>query len=170
MGNIRSRCDAAPVRRRTQGAAVDLGQAERGVFRREDHVAGTHHADATAQDETVGRGDHRHLAVVDGGEGVVAALVHGRDGRAVGGQLLDVDAGAEAAPLGGQHHHPHRVVAAERSEDLGQVGPPLTVEGVHRRVIQQNLGDALLDAHVYGHGISSQVNGPAPSARARPLP
>ena len=65
-------------------------------------------ADAAAEAEAVRRGDHRHRAVVDRGERVVAAagspaVISARVAR----ELLDVDAGAEAAALGGEQHDAH---------------------------------------------------------------
>ena len=91
-------------------AAVDLGEAEVGVVAGDDHVGVADQADAAADAEAVHRGDHRHRAVVDRGEGGEAALV-GADQRveALGVlHLLDVDAGVEAAALGAQHHDAHR--------------------------------------------------------------
>ena len=58
--------------------------------------------DAAAEAEAVHRRDHRHLAVVDRAERLVAAAVDLHEalvGR-VGGELLDVDAGLEALALG----------------------------------------------------------------------
>ena len=83
-------------------AAVDLGQAEGGVVGGDDDVGVADQADAAAEAEAVDGGDDRHRALVDGGEGGVAAPVGADQGvEALGGlHLLDVDAGVEAAALG----------------------------------------------------------------------
>ena len=96
-------------------AAVDLGEAEGGVVGGHDHVGVADQADAAAEAEAVDGGDHRHRAVVHGGEGGVAAPVGADEGvEALGGlHLLDVDAGVEAAALGPQHDDPHLRVAPE---------------------------------------------------------
>ena len=102
-----------------EGAAVDLGQAEGGVVGGDDHVGVADQADAAAEAEAVDRGDHRHRALVDGGERGVAAPVGADQGVEALGRLhlLDVDAGVEAAALGPQHDHPHRRVARRASDD-----------------------------------------------------
>ena len=56
-------------------AAVDLGQTEVGVVAGDDDVGVADEADAAADAEPVDGGDHRHRALVDGGERGVAALV-----------------------------------------------------------------------------------------------
>ena len=102
---------------RAERAAVDLGQAEGGVVAGDDDVGVADQADAAAEAEAVDRGDHRHRAVVDRGEGGVAAPVGADQGvEALGGlHLLDVDAGVEAPALGPQHHDAHRRVVAQRA-------------------------------------------------------
>ena len=90
------------MRGRAERAAIDLGQAEGGVGGGDDDVGVADEADAAAQAVAVDGGDDRDGALVDGGEGGVAAAV-GADERVVPLgplDLLDVDAGVEAAPLG----------------------------------------------------------------------
>ena len=78
-------------------ATVDLGQPEGGVLGGDDHVGVAGQPDAAAEAEALHGGDHGHLAVVDGGEGGGAAAVDPDEGLvALGVDLLDVDAGAEA--------------------------------------------------------------------------
>ena len=78
----RLRHQPGQVRGRAQRAAVDLGQPERRVVGRDHDVGVAGQADAAAEAEAVHRGDHRHRAVVDGGERGEAALV-GADQRLV---------------------------------------------------------------------------------------
>ena len=76
-----------------------------------------HQPDAAPEAEAVDGGDDRDLAVVDGGEGGGAAPVGADQGVvALGLDLLDVDAGAEAPALGPQHHDPHLRIAAGGDE------------------------------------------------------
>ena len=89
------------------------------------------------------RRDDGDGAVVYRRERVVAAAVHLGDERAVAGQLLDVDAGAEAAAAGRDHDHAHEVVAAERLDRLREEVPSGAVERVDRRVVQQDFRDTL---------------------------
>ena len=63
-----------------EGAPVDLGQAEGGVVGGHHHVGVADQADPTAQAEALDGGDHRHLAVVDGGEGGGAAPIDADQG------------------------------------------------------------------------------------------
>jgi hypothetical protein len=93
---------------------------------------------------TVDRGDHGDGAVVDGGEGGVAAAVGPDEGVEPFGRLhlLDVHAGVEAPPFRPQHDHPHGGVVAEPAEGVGQLEPAGDGEGVHRWVVHDDLGDA----------------------------
>ncbi len=97
-------------------------------------------ADAAAEAEAVDRRDHRHRAVVDGGEAVVAAAVHLGDQVArVARELLDVDAGAEAAPGRPRARTTcDRLVLAERREWSSPGAPsPSLVKRVDRRMVEQ---------------------------------
>ena len=135
-------------------APVHLGQAEGGVVGGDDDVGVAGQADAAAEAEALHGGDDRHLAVVDGGEGGGAAAVHADQGLVpLGLDLLDVDPGAEAPPLGPQDDHPVVGHPARREEGVGQLEPARHVERVDRRVVDDHLGDpvVLLD-HGDGHG------------------
>ena len=99
--------------RRSECAAVDLGEPEEGVVAGDHDVGVAGETDATADAEPVDRRDQRHRAVVDRGEGREAPLV-GADqgGEALGVlHLLDVDAGVEALAL------------AAQDDDAGRRGP-----------------------------------------------
>ena len=73
MPNMRIRCVAAPSAPRSISGRPKVASSEASTRSRR---AGD--ADAAAEAVAVHRGDHRHRAVVDGGEGVVAAAVHRR--------------------------------------------------------------------------------------------
>ena len=102
-------------------------------------------ADAAAEDEAVYGDDHRFRVAVDRLEAVVVALVHRHDQVAVGGQFLDVDPGAEAAPFGANHDHPHAGVATEAFDLAGDIGPALAIEGVDRWLVEHQFGNAVID-------------------------
>ena len=133
---------------RAERAPVHLGQAEGGVVGGHDHVGVAGQPDAAAQAEALHGGDDRHLAVVDGGEGGGAAAVD-PDQRlvALGVDLLDVDPGAEAAPLGPQDHHPIVGHPTGGDERVGQGEPARHIQRVHRRMVDDHLADpaVLLD-------------------------
>ena len=114
---------AQQVRCRAERAAIDLRKPEGRVLGGDDDVARAHDPDAAAEHEAVRRGDHGHRAVVDRREGVVAALVDLGDQAAVGGELLDVDPGAEAAPLGGDQHDAHALVLARAGRRARRAAP-----------------------------------------------
>ena len=135
------------MRGRAQGTLVDLGQPEGGALRGHDDVGVADQADATAQAEAVHRCDHRHGAVVDGGERGIAAPVGPDQGRvALGGlHLLDVDAGVEPSTLGPQDEHPHRRIGAERGDHVGQLEPTGDGQSVDRRVVHDHLSDPVAD-------------------------
>ena len=115
-----------------------------------DDVGVADQADASAQAEALHRGHHRHLAVVHGGEGGVAAAIGSDQGVvAFGGlHLLDVDAGAEPPPLRRQHDHPGGPVLAQRPHGVGQGEPGGDVESVDRRDVDDHLGHPA--AHLLG--------------------
>ena len=130
---------------RAHGAAVDLGQAEGGAPpRRCTKSAGAGDADAAAQAVAVHPRDHRHRAVVEVAEGVVAAAVRVDDQCAVLGQLLHVDAALEPAPVRTHHQDTHALVLAEAADLTREVGPALGGERVHRRIVDHQLGDTVL--------------------------
>ena len=52
--------------------------------------------------------------------------------------------GVEPATLGPQHDDAHRRIPSERRQRVGQVEPPGHGEGVHRRVVHDDLGDAVV--------------------------
>ena len=101
--------------------------------------------DAATEAEALHRRDHRHFAVVDGGERLVAAAVHAdeRGVRGVGGELLDVDAGLEALALGAQDHDAHVGVATHRAERVGQFEPARNRQRVHRWIVDGDDRDPL---------------------------
>ena len=106
---------AREVGGRAERAPVDLGEPERGVVGRDDHVGVADEADPAAEAEAVHGGDDRNRALVHRGERGVAAPVRADQGlEALGGlHLLDVDAGVEPPPFGSQHHDPDRGILAE---------------------------------------------------------
>jgi hypothetical protein len=130
-----------------EGAPIDLRQPERGVVGGHDDVGVADQADAAPEAVAVDRGDHRHLALVDGGEGGVAASV-GADERGVPlGRLhlLDVDAGVEAPSLCRQDHDAYRGIGTQRAHQVGQLEPPGHRQRVDGRVVHHHLGDAFGD-------------------------
>ena len=97
--------EAGEVGGGAEGAPVDFGQAEGGVVGGDDDVGVAGEADAAAEAEALDGRDDGDLAVVYGGEGGVAAAVDADEGLvALGVDLLDVDAGAEATAGGAEDH------------------------------------------------------------------
>jgi hypothetical protein len=138
---------------RAEGAPVDLRQAERGVVRRDHDVGVAGQADAAAEAEPLHRGDHRHRAVVDRGEGGEAPPAGTEQGIVPRSllHLLDVNAGAEAAALGGDDHGPYRGVVPCRRDGVRQVEPALHRQRVDRREVDDHLGDAAAGAQLDPH-------------------
>ena len=134
-------------------SAVDLGKAESGVVTGDDDVSVADQADAAAEAEAVHRGDDRHLALVDGGERGVTTAV-GTDQRAEAGgalHLLDVDAGVEAAAFGGQHDDVDTLVAAGADQGIGELEPAGDRQGIHRRVVDDDLGNRTVPVDLDTH-------------------
>ena len=135
----------------TQGAPVDLGQPERRVVGRHDDVRVAGQADPPAQAEPLHRRDHRHSALVHGGERFIATAVHTDDRFGIGLQLLDVYAGAEPLAFRAQHDHRDGGILAQSAQGRGQLEPGLHVQRVHRRTVDDDLADAVgyvaLDTH-----------------------
>jgi hypothetical protein len=71
--------------------------------------------------------------------------------------LLDVDAGAEPAPLGGDYHHPGGGIVAGCAQRTGQVVPALHRDRVDWREVDHHLGDTAGRAKVNSHGRDSQT-------------
>jgi hypothetical protein len=132
-------------------SAVDLRQAEGRVVRGDDDVARAREADAAAENVAVAGRDDGHEAVVDGCEGVPAAGVHLGDEAAVGRELLDVGAGAEALPLGRQDDALHVIVLSQGRDGLGDLVPARAVGRVHRGMVDVRLGDTVFDLDGNGH-------------------
>ena len=88
---------------------------------------------------------------MDGLEGQEIALVDLDNRAGVLLQLLDVDAGAEAAPLGPDQHAAHILALAQFGDDLRQLHPHRAGKGVHGRMIENDLGDAVADTCVERH-------------------
>ncbi|MEI9984266.1 MAG: hypothetical protein WDN69_14295 [Aliidongia sp.] len=63
----------------------------------------------------------------------------------MGLQLLDIDPGAKAAACGSDQYAAHGLVAAGILDQLGQRVPGRGVEGVDRRMVEHDLGDAVGD-------------------------
>ena len=144
------------VRRRTERALVDLGDAEVGVVTGDHDVRVADQADAAAEAEALHRGDHRDGALVDRLEGGVAALVRADQGVETGGvlHLLDVDARVEALALGTEHDDLGGRVGSGGVQGGGQVEPTLHGERIDRRVVHGDDTDAVVaevrtDAHGY---------------------
>ena len=133
------------MRAATHGAAVNLGHAEARAFGGDDDVGGTADADTAAEYEAVDRCDHRLGVQVHRAEGVVVAFVHTHDQRAVAGEFLDVDAGAETAAFGRDDDHAGIIVLAERVEFGCDGGPAGAVECVDGGMVEDHLGDAVFD-------------------------
>ena len=155
----RLRHQPGQVRGRAQRAAVDLGQPERRVVGRDHDVRVAGQADAAAEAEAVHRGDHRHRAVVDGGERGEAALV-GADQRLVPLgplHLLDVHAGAEAAALRGEDHGPGRGFGPRRGDRRREIPPALHRQRVDRRKVDDHLGDPVSGAHPDAHRLPARA-------------
>jgi hypothetical protein len=133
--------------------AIDLGQAEVGILGGDDDIRVTHQTDAAAEAVAVHGADHRHLTLVDRLEGQVAAAIGAEQRiesfRAL--HLLDVHAGVPAPTLGAQHERAHLGVVAEACDELGQIEPALHAQGVDRRVVHDDLGDAVGDAKRGAH-------------------
>ncbi|MOA05736.1 hypothetical protein D3C78_1253460 [compost metagenome] len=130
------------------GATVHLGHAEARAFGGDQDVRRTAEADTAAEDEAMHGDDHRFGIAVDGLEAVVVALVHRDYQVAVGGQFLDVHAGAEAASLGSDEDDIHLGRFTQSLQLSGDGRPALAVEGIHRRMVEDHLGDAVVDAHL----------------------
>ena len=142
-----------------QRTAIHFRQPERCVVARDHDVCVADEAHAATETEPVDRGDHRHRTFVDGGEGRETPPVRADEGVEAFGvlHLLDVDTGVEAPALGSQHHHVDRGILARGPQDGGQLEPTGHGQGVDRRVVHDDLGDAgVVDGQGRRHG---QVRG-----------
>ena len=130
-----------------QRATIDLGNPELRIVGG-DHdvgIAGNRHAAPEAV--AVHRGDHRYLAVVDRCERLPTALadLHERLIRRVGSELFDVDTDLESAELRvcRDDHDVHVWIAPVPADGLGELRPAGDGERIHRRVVDDDLGDVV---------------------------
>ena len=147
---------------RPECTAIDFGQAEGRVLTRDDHVGVADEPDAAAQAEAVHGGDDRDLALVDSSERGEAAAVGADQGGEprIGLDLLDVDAGVEAAALGAEHDRADLLIGPGSPERVGEREPARHRQRVHRRVVDHDLGHpACQCARNHAPGRSSSVTG-----------
>src|SRR3546814_8474747 len=76
-------------------------------------------------------------------EAAVVAGIDRDDALRMGVELLDVDAGAEAATFGAQHDHARGRIAAEPFDLVGKRMPAGVVERIDRRPVDDEFGDAV---------------------------
>ncbi|MNO87585.1 hypothetical protein D3C76_790080 [compost metagenome] len=126
------------------GATVHFRQGEGRALRGDDDVGRAGDADAAAEHEAVHRDDHRHRATMHGLEGFVVAAVDRDDALRMLVQLLDIDAGAEAATLGADDDDPRLRIGAQGVDAVGQGLPLDAVEGVDRRLVDHEFDDAIV--------------------------
>src|SRR4051794_31710677 len=141
------------VGRGAESALLDLGEAEGRVVGGDDDVGVAGEPDAAAEAEPVHGGDHRDGAVIDRGEGGVAATV-GADQRSEAFgllHLLDVDAGVEALPFGGEDHNPYVRIGTGGGQGVGELEPAGDRQRVDRRHVHDDLGDMLGDGRADAH-------------------
>src|SRR5262249_7067568 len=145
--------------RGAERTAVDLGQPERGVFARDDDVGVAGQADSAAEAEPVNRCDYGDLALVDRGKGGRAPAAHlDQSGEVLAGpELLDVDAGIEAATLGAENNRPHGRIVAESAHRPGEQEPASCRQRVHWRMIHHALGDSVRANRRTDHGWSPSL-------------
>src|SRR5260221_864841 len=129
----------------TERAAVDFGHAETRAGRRNNDVGGSADANTAAEHVSMRRGDHWFLRTMDCPKRLVIAGVDLDDALGMLCQLLDVDPGAESAPLGANDDDADRLVGRQ-PVDVPRQGPPAgAVQGVHRRPLDPQLSHAILD-------------------------
>ena len=103
-----------------------------------------------------------------GAEGLVIAGVDRDNAVRVGVQFLDVHAGAEAAAFAADHDDAHFGLVAERGDLPGQRMPFPAVQGVDRRLLDDQFGDAGLDADMKRRlAVLAHAVPPSAAARAR---
>jgi len=124
------------------GAHVTAGEADPGEEEREARgrvgdaeVGGQREHRAGARRHPVHRRDHRERALPYGphdlpGHPVEVEQLGGVHGEGRVDDLVDVTAGAEAAPLAGQHQRPYRSLPGQLGEQVAQVGVGAEGEGV----------------------------------------
>src|SRR3546814_16325812 len=78
-----------------------------------------------------------------GAEAAVVAGIDRDDALRMGVELLDVDAGAEAAAFGAQHDHARGRIAAEPFDLVGKRMPAGVVERIDRRPVADEFGHAV---------------------------
>ena len=140
------------MRRAAHGPAVDLRQREERVVRGNDHIAGAANADTAANHEAMYRSNHRHFASTNGLEGEEVAAVQLNDALRVRLHLFNVHAGAKAAPFGADKHAARLRVLAGSGNQPGQFVPLRAVEGIDRRLREDDFGHGAMLFDTKGHG------------------
>ena len=129
----------------TKCATVDLRKPEEGIVGRNDDVGITDQADTAADTEASDCSNDWNLALVDRSKSVIAALVGPDEGVEALGVLhfLDVDAGVKATTLGSENDGPDTAIGAKTADLVAELKPLGHGEGVNRRTVLHDLGNAV---------------------------
>ena len=82
---------------------------------------------------------------MQGAKGFVVARIDLDDAFRVSLQFLDVDAGAETPAFGAHDDDAHGIVGVQAVDFFAERPPADRVQGVDRRILDDELGDACVD-------------------------
>jgi hypothetical protein len=128
-----------------KGATIDLGKPEEGIVGGHDDIGIADQPNTATDTEASHRSDDWHLTLIHRRESVIAALVGPDEGVKALGVLhfLDVDAGVEATALGTEDDGPNTAIGAKTADLIAELEPLSHSEGVNRRTVLHDLGNAV---------------------------
>ena len=128
-----------------KGTSIDLGKPEEGVVGGHDDIGIADQPNTATDTEASNCSNDRNLALVDRSKGVIAALVGPDEGVEALSVLhfLDVDAGVKATTLGSENDRPHTAIGAKSADLVAELEPLSHGEGVNRRTVLHDLGNAV---------------------------
>src|SRR5690606_39012653 len=156
---------ALEMRACAKGSPIDFGHPELRIRRGKNDIGRAANADAAAEHIAVRRCDDRLQPAMDGAKRLVVSGIHLEDPLRMLLPFLDIDARAEAAPLGANDDGAHRIIRIERVDGLRKPPPAFGIQGIDRRVFDDELGNAGFDfrPELIAHGVLHQFAGIVPS-------
>ena len=151
MANLLHREEPLQVGTSPHRTAIYFGHTKGRAFGGNEYVGSPCHADSATQHKTVDRENDGLGISVYRFKGVVVALVDRHNFGRLSTQFLDVDTRTKPFAFCADHDHANRILFTEGFDLCSDTRPLRAVERIHRRLVQDQMGDALVNVTVKRH-------------------